>query len=140
MARSVYQPPKQGIAGMIIDSLIMLVLVFCALEAPAWIEEQQAAEEEPIDVLESTAAAESPEADVAAVTWEELGQNAAMQFGWEKLGIDPAGAKVIIDSRFDYTINIILLLFVVALLVFYFWYMLTKSAKEYKEVISEKFD
>ena len=124
---------------MIIDSLLMLVLVFCALKAPAWIAEWRAAKaEEATATEEATPASESAEAP--AVTWEELGQNAAMQAAWEKLGKDPAAAKVIIDNKFDYTVDVVKLLSVAALLVFYFWYMLSRSAKEYKDVISEKFD
>lgn len=136
MARTPYEPPKQGIVGLFVDSLIMLVLVYCALHAPAWIEEQMA----PTPMEEAITAESSETTAPAAVTWEDLGQNETMQFGWETLGFEPAAAKPIIESRFDYTINILKLLFVVALLVFYFWYMLSRSAKEYKEVISEKFD
>jgi len=132
MARQPYQPPGQGVPGMIIDSLLMLVLVFFALMAPAWIAEWRAAHE---PVAEEAAAAEAaPE-----VTWEQLGQNPTMQAAWEKLGKDPAAAKAIIDNRFDYTIDIVKLLFVVALIVFYFWFMLSVSAKEFREVIAERF-
>ena len=139
MARTAYQPPRQGIFGMVIDSILMLVLVFCALEAPAWIAERRAAQELVV-ADEPAAAAELAKKPAPAVTWETLGQNTAMQAGWEKLGKDPAAAKAIIDNKFDYTVNFFQLLFVAALLLFYFWYMLTRSAKEYKEVISEKFD
>lgn len=141
MAKAAYQPPRQSIVGMIVDSLLMLVLVFCALKAPAWVAEWRAAQETAaVEATDPTPTGRSAKASAPTVTWEELGQNAAMQAGWEKLGKDPAAAKVIIDKRFDYTINIVQLLFVAALLVFYFWYMLTKSAKEYKDVISERFD
>ena len=34
MARQRYQPPSQGLVGMIFDSLVMLVLVFYALRHP----------------------------------------------------------------------------------------------------------
>ncbi|MGQ0658141.1 MAG: hypothetical protein ACT4NU_08620 [Chromatiales bacterium] len=143
MAKAAYHPPRQGIVGMIIDSVLMLVLVFCALKAPEWIAEWRAAEEatEEATVTEEAApAVASAETSAAVVTWAELGQNAAMQAGWERLGKDPAAAKAIIDNKFDYTVDVVKLLFVVALIVFYFWYMLTRSAKEYKDVISEKFD
>lgn len=134
MAKVAYQPPKQGFVGMVIDSFLMLVLVFCALEAPGWIAEYRAAQEVAVSTEESMTEA------TAAVTWEELGQNATMQFAWEALDIDPTAAEVIINDRFDYTINVLKLLFVIVLLVVYFGYMLTKSNKEFKEVISEKFD
>lgn len=132
MARQPYQPPRQGVAGMIVDSLLMLVLVFFALMAPAWIAEWRAAEA-------PAAEAATAEAAAPAVTWEQLGQNPTMQSAWEKLGKDPAAAKEIIDHRFDYTIDIVKLLFVAALIAFYFWFMLSASAKEYREVIAERF-
>ncbi|MCG3202720.1 MAG: hypothetical protein NFCOHLIN_02605 [Gammaproteobacteria bacterium] len=132
MARQPYQPPRQGVPGMIIDSLLMLVLVFFALMAPAWIAEWRAAHEPAAEAAATDGAA-------PAVTWEELGQNPTMQSAWEKLGKDPAAAKEIIDHRFDYTIDIVKLLFVAALIVFYFWFMLSSSAREYREVIAERF-
>jgi len=134
MARQPYQPPRQGVPGMIIDSLLMLVLVFFALMAPGWIAEWRAAHE---PVAEEEAAA--TEEAAPEVTWEQLGQNPTMQAAWEKLGKDPAAAKEIIDNKFDYTIDIVKLLFVAALIVFYFWFMLSVSAKEYREVIAERF-
>lgn len=139
MANTAYQPPRQGIVGMIVDSLLMLVLVFCALKAPAWVAQWRASQA-PAVVEQTAVSGKSAKTPAPTVTWEALEQNAAMQEGWEKLGKDPAAAKAIIDNKFDYTINIVQLLFIAALLVFYFWYMLTKSAKEYKDVISEKFD
>ncbi|MGI8738884.1 MAG: hypothetical protein ACR2KU_04320 [Gammaproteobacteria bacterium] len=139
MAKTAYQPPRQGIVGMVVDSLLMLVLVFCALKAPAWVAEWRTSHQ-PVAAEDSAAPTRAAKAVAPKVTWEQLGQNAAMQEGWEKLGKDPAAAKAIIDNRFDYTVNLLQLLFVAALLVFYFWYMLTRSAKEYRDVIAEKFD
>lgn len=133
MARQPYQPPKQGVLGMVVDSLLMLVLVFFALMAPAWIAEWRASHE---TAPEETAATEEAAPEV---TWEQLGQNPTMQAAWEKLGKDPAAAKAIIDNKFDYTIDIVKLLFVAALIAFYFWFMLSSSAKEYREVIAERF-
>jgi len=90
MAKAAYQPPRQGIAGMIIDSVLMLVLVFCALKAPAWIAEWRAAEEATA-TEEAAPAGESAEAPAPAVTWEDLGQNAAMQAvpQFDELQVEP---------------------------------------------------
>jgi hypothetical protein len=118
---------------MIVDSLLMLILVLIALKAPAWTAEWRASHETAAEAAAVTEEA-APE-----VTWEQLGQNPTMQAAWEKLGKDPAAAKEIIDSKFDYTIDIVKLLFVAALIAFYFWFMLSSSAKEYKEVIAERF-
>jgi hypothetical protein len=133
MARQVYRPPRQGTAGVVFDSLLMLVLVFGALKAPTWIAEWRASHQPAAEEAAST------EEATPAVTWEQLGQNAAMQAGWEKLGKDPAAAKAIIDNKFDYSIDGVKLVSVAALLVFYFWYMLSTSAKQYRDVIDERF-
>ncbi|MBA2490983.1 MAG: hypothetical protein H0V34_04500, partial [Gammaproteobacteria bacterium] len=116
MAKTAYQPPRQGIVGMVVDSLLMLVLVFCALKAPAWVAEWRTLHQ-PVAAEDSAAPTRAAKAVAPKVTWEQLGQNAAMQEGWEKLGKDPAAAKAIIDNRFDYTVNLLQLLFVAALLV-----------------------
>ncbi len=137
MARQPYQPPRQGVPGMIVDSLLMLVLVFFALMAPAWIAEWRAAEAPAAE--EATAEEATAEGAAPEITWEQLGQNPTMQSAWEKLGKDPTAAKEIIDHRFDYTIDIVKLLFVAALIAFYFWFMLSASAKEYRDVIAERF-
>ena len=138
MAKQRYQPPSQGLFGMIFDSLVMLVLVFYALQAPEmisnWRHKAEAATQ-----ASAAAPAEAANAAAPAVTWEQLGQNATMQAAWEKLGKDPAAAKVIIDAKFDYSIDIVKLVSVAALIAFYFFFMLTMSTKEYKEVIAEKF-
>jgi len=137
MARQRYQPPSQGLVGMIFDSLVMLVLVFYALQAPEmisnWRHKAEAA-------TEAATPAEAATTTAPAVTWEQLGQNATMQAAWEKLGKDPAAAKEIIDAKFDYSIDLVKLVSVAALIAFYFFFMLTMSTKEYKEVIAEKFD
>lgn len=132
MAKKIYQPPIQGTVGIVFDSILMLVLVFCALKAPAWIAEWRASHQPAAEVAASDEAA-------PAVTWEQLGQNAAMQAGWEKMGKDPAAAKAIIDNKFDYSIDGGKLLLVAGLLAFYFWYMLSVSAREYRDVIAERF-
>lgn len=135
MARQAYQPPKQGTAGMVVDALLMLVLLFAALKAPAWIAEWRAGEEAAAPAAEAAATEAAP----PAVQWSDLGQNATMQTAWEKLGKDPAAAKAIIDNKFDYSINVFKLLSVAALVAFYFFYMLTNSFKEYRDVIEERF-
>jgi predicted PurR-regulated permease PerM len=137
MAKQRYQPPSQGLFGMIFDSLVMLVLVFYALQAPEmisnWRHKAEAA-------TQASAPTEAAKAAAPAVTWAQLGQNATMQAAWEKMGKDPAAAKEIIDTKFDYSIDIVKLVFVAALIAFYFYFMLTMSTKEYKQVIAEKFD
>lgn len=74
-------------------------------------------------------------------TWESLGQNAAMIEKWNQLGYaDAASAAEIITSRFDYSFSIGSLLMMIVVIVGYYAIMLRLSAKEYREVIAEKFD
>lgn len=129
MAKTAYTPPEQGTLGMIIDSLLVLALVFVSLSAPLWIT-QLGTPEAPAAATEAT----------PPPTWESLGQNPTMVAQWEKLGKDPAAAAAIINARFDYTVDPLKLGLTAGLLVLYYFFMLRLSEREYREVIAEKFD
>jgi hypothetical protein len=124
-----YTPPNQGLFGQIFDSLLILVLVYASLMLPLLMKKDAAPAAEP-------AAA----AEVAKVTWESLGQNEVMQAQWVKLGFDPDKAAVIINNRFDYTIDPVMLIVTILVVVGYFALVLKLSDKEYRQVIAEKFD
>lgn len=133
MARKHYQPPVQGKLGMMVDSILIMALVFVSLSAPLWFEDL-------LSDANTEAVAEAATETVVPPTWESLGQNTVMQAQWEKLGMDAAAAAEIINARFDYTIDPLRLLLTVALIVGYFAFMLRASEKEYREVLAEKFD
>lgn len=135
MAKQRYRPPEQGKAGMMIDAVLVLALVFVSLSAPLWIQNLVAPAEEA-----APAEAEAAAAPSAPPTWESLGQNATMAEQWQKLGFDEAGAAEIINQRFDYSIDPVRLVVTIALIVGYFIFLLRVSEKEYREVIAEKFD
>lgn len=124
-----YTPPKQGMFGQIFDSILILVLVYASLMLP-------------LLMKESAAPAEAPAAtaEVAKVTWESLGQNEVMQAQWVKLGYDPDKAATLINNKFDYTIDPMMLIITIIVVVGYFVIMLKVSDKQYREVIAEKFD
>jgi uncharacterized membrane protein YjgN (DUF898 family) len=63
-----------------------------------------------------------------------------MQAQWVKLGHTPDTAAVIINNRFDYTIDPMMLIITILVVVGYFVVVLKISDKEYREVIAEKFD
>jgi hypothetical protein len=85
-------------------------------------------------------AAAAAAATAVKVTWESLGQNAVEQTQWIKLGYDPDKAATLINSRFDYTIDPMMLIITILVVAGYFIFMLKVSDKEYREVIKEKFD
>jgi len=124
-----YTPPNQGMFGQIFDTILVLVLVYASLMVP---------------LLFKAAAKVEDAATVAAAavkaSWESLGQNAVQQAQWIKLGYDPEKAATLINSRFDYTIDPMMLIITIAVVGGYFWFMLKVSDKEYREVIREKFD
>lgn len=125
MPKQKYTPPEQSKGGQIFDSVFLLVLVYVTLFAPL--------------VLGLTGGGtyiDRPE----EVTWESLGQNETMQAQWEKLGYTADSAADIITERFDYTINPIMLIITAVVIIGYFVFLLKMSDKEYREVISEKFD
>jgi uncharacterized membrane protein len=123
-----YTPPNQGLIGQIFDSLLILVLVYASLMLPLLMKE------------EAKAAEPAAAAEVVVNTWESLGQNEVMQAQWVKLGFDPDKAAVIINNRFDYTIDPMMLIITILVVVGYFVVVLKISDKEYREVIAEKFD
>jgi hypothetical protein len=124
-----YTPPNQGMFGQIFDTILVLVLVYASLMVPL--------------LFKAAAKAENAAAVAAAAvkaTWESLGQNAIQQAQWVKLGYDPEKAATLINSRFDYTIDPMMLIITIAVVGGYFFFMLTVSDKQYREVIAEKFD
>jgi hypothetical protein len=96
----------------------------------------------PLLMKEAPAPAEAvATAEVApAATWESLEQNEVMQAQWIKLGHTPETAATIINNRFDYTIDPMMLIITIIVVVGYFALVLKVSDKQYREVIAEKFD
>jgi hypothetical protein len=123
-----YTPPNQGMFGQIFDSILILVLVYASLMLPLLMKQDAKAEEPAVA------------AEVVVNTWESLSQNEVMQAQWVKLGYDPDKAAAIINNRFDYTIDPIMLIITIIVVVGYFVIMLKVSDKQYREVIAEKFD
>ena len=120
-----YQPPKQNLAGQIIDVIVLLVLTVGALYLPLY--------------MGLAGAAKTPN-PIENPTWEALGQNAAEQSQWAALGFpDAASANEIITARFDYTFSWAALIVMVVAVVGYFVLVVRLSDKEYREVIEERF-
>ena len=128
-----YTPPNQSTFGQVFDSILILVLVYASLMVPLLMKKAAEPAAEP-------AATAAVVAETAKVTWESLGQNEVMQAQWMKLGFDPDKAAVIINNRFDYTIDPMMLIITILVVVGYFVVVLKVSDKEYREVIAEKFD
>jgi tryptophanyl-tRNA synthetase len=124
-----YIPPKQGMFGQIFDTILVLIMVYASLMVPLLFKAEAKAD-----------AAAAAAASTVKVSWESLGQNAIEQAQWIKLGYDPDKAAVLINSRFDYTIDPMMLIITILVVAGYFIFMLKVSDKEYREVIREKFD
>ena len=124
-----YTPPNQGFFGQIFDTLLVLVLVYASLMVPLLFKAEAKAE-----------AAAAVAVEAVKATWESLGQNAIQQAQWIKLGYDPEKAATLINSRFDYTIDPMMLIITIVVVAGYFLFMLKVSDKQYREVITEKFD
>jgi len=123
-----YTPPNQGMFGQIFDSILILVLVYASLMLPLLMK------------AETKGAEPVAAAAVVVNTWESLKQNEVMQAQWIKLGHTPDTAAAIINNRFDYTIDPMMLIITIFVVVGYFVIMLKVSDKQYREVIAEKFD
>ncbi|MEX3789479.1 hypothetical protein AB3X96_30075 [Paraburkholderia sp. BR13439] len=120
-----YVPPVQKGFGQLIDSIFLLVLVYCSLLAPL--------------LLKAPDQAPATQAESKQVTWRDLGQNATMEGQWRKLGFDVQQAKPIITQRFDYQIEPVSLIATALVIVGYFVFVLRVSDKQYRQVIAEKF-
>jgi hypothetical protein len=120
-----YQPPKQSLAGQVVDVVVLLVLTVGALYLPLY--------------MGLAGAAKTP-APIENPTWEALGQNEVEQAQWAVLGFpDAASANEIITARFDYTFSWTALIVMVVVVVGYFILVVRLSDKEYREVIDERF-
>ena len=120
-----YQPPKQSLAGQIVDVVVLLVLTVGALYLPLY--------------MGLAGAAKTP-APIENPTWEALGQNEVEQAQWAVLGFpDAASANEIITARFDYSFSWGALIVMVVAVVGYFVLVVRLSDKEYREVIEERF-
>lgn len=125
MANSDYQPPKQSVLGQLFDSIFLLLLVFGALFAPLYL---------------GLAGGGKTELAVAdKTTWAGLGQSAAQQAQWEKLGLTPETAAGMITSRFDYSFDLTALAITALVVIGYFLLLFRFSEVEYRDVIEERF-
>src|SRR5262249_30312686 len=120
-----YQPPVQSKMLQFVDIVFLLVAIFVTLWLP----------------LELGLAGASKEMQtIENPTWEALKQTPGQVAQWEKLGYDAAKAHDEIQTRFTYELDWAKLGLMAAVLIGYFVFLFRASAKEYKEVISEKFD
>lgn len=120
-----YIPKIQPKRGQLFDSLFILVLVYVSLYIPLFLESD-------IKSVEETSIVQSH-------SWESLGVSAVEQEQWQKLGYDEQAAAEIINDKFDYTIDPLMLLITALVIIGYFFFVLRVSKAQYREVIAEKF-
>ena len=135
-----YVPPVQSRAGQIVDTAVLLVLVFIALFLPLWLQIAVPSRIEKLPDGVSYVAAEDGTKTWTGLSWEVLGQNPTMQEQWQKLGYTVESAADIITRPFDYTIDYLGVGLTIVVILGYFIFMLVMSEKEYRQVIAEKFD
>jgi len=119
-----YQPPEQSAFGQIVDALLILVLVAASLFAPVY--------------FGLAGGGKAPLA-FAEKTWDAMGQNAAMQAQWEKLGYTAETAAPLIAERFDYNFSWVECAITAIVVAAYFVFIVRYSDKEYREVLAERF-
>lgn len=120
-----YEPPQQSIAGQIIDSILILILVVASLFAPVYFK---------------LAADKHINLTFPGKDWAAMGQNAVAQQQWVKLGLTLDTAHDMIASRFDYTFSWTMFAITAAVIIAYFVFVIIVSDKEYRDVIGERFD
>lgn len=122
---SKYIPKIQPKRGQLFDSLFILVLVYVSLYIPLFLESD-------VKSVEETSL-------VQTHSWESLGVSAVEQEQWQKLGYDELAAAEIINDKFDYTIDPVMLAITALVIIGYFFFVLRISKRQYREVIDEKF-
>ncbi|MCL5975525.1 MAG: hypothetical protein M1270_06855 [Gammaproteobacteria bacterium] len=120
-----YIPKIQHKRGQLFDSLFILFLVYVSLYIPLF--------------MESDTKSADETTSVQVITWESLNVSPVEQEQWQKLGFDELAAAEIINDRFDYTIDPVMLIITVLVIVGYFFFVLRVSDRQYREVIEEKF-
>ncbi len=121
-----YVAPKQSKISQLFDVAVLLALTFGALYLP---------------LLLKLAGGGKSVPDGAPTTWEGMGQNATEIAQYNALGFtDPAAVADIINARFDYSFSWGALILMFVIIVGYYVMMLRLSDREYRDVISEKFD
>jgi hypothetical protein len=123
-AKKHYIPPRQSTIGQMLDSVFLLALVYISLMLPLVLGHGG-------DKAEAVSTSDS--------TWEQLSQNATMADQWGKLGFTPETAAPIVQSRFDYSIDPIMLAITAVVIIGYYLFVLAWSKKEYQDVIEERF-
>ncbi len=118
-------PKTQHKRGQLFDSLFILFLVYVSLYIPLFLES------------DTKSADETTSAQV--ITWESLDVSPVEQEQWQKLGFDELAAAEIINDRFDYTIDPVMLIITALVIIGYFFFVLRISDRQYREVIAEKF-
>lgn len=120
-----YIPKIQHKRGQLFDSLFVLVLVYVSLYIPLFLESDTKSVDETLLTQ--------------AHTWESLDVSTVEQEQWQKLGFDETAAAEIINDKFDYTINPVMLVITALVIIGYFFFVLRVSQRQYREVIDEKF-
>ena len=135
-----YNPPNQSIAGQLFDVAFLLALVFGALFLPIWLKIAVPSRVEKLpDGISYTTGADGTKT-WTGLSWEKLNQNPVMQAQWEKLGYTKESAADIITQPFEYDIDYLGLIVTVVVILGYYFFVITVSRKEYREVIREKFE
>lgn len=134
-----YQPRKQSGVGQVIDSMLILVVLFICLLVPFRWDSIVASFAPPPPGDAAAAAAEA--AKEPEPSWESLKQTPAQAQQWEKLGKKPADAKPLIDAKFDFDADLRSwkLPLTIVVIIGYFVFLLRVSNREYRQVIDEHF-
>ena len=121
-----YSPPKQSKLSQLLDVVILMAMTFGALYVPLYL---------------GLAGGAKVDADPAKLaSFEAMGLNATQTAQYQALGFTAPSDIPAVFARFDYTINWTALVVMVVVILAYYALVLRFSEKEYREVISEKFD
>lgn len=127
--RQHYEPPKQSVGGQLLDAVVVLALIFVTLFATTYI---TSAEDE--STTETRPLAELPLTPGERTQYQKM-----IDAGVADLPTISAGVEANQPSDDKYEIDVLALLGTVVLLALYLGFVYRVSAREYREVVEERF-
>ena len=124
-----YRPPQQSVRGQLLDAAVVLVLIFVTLFATTYLTE----------AAETSAADPRPLAELPLTPGERVQYQKMIDSGTADLETIAAAVEANQASDDKYDIDVLALVGTALLLALYLGFVYRTSAREYREVIDEKF-
>jgi hypothetical protein len=130
-ARTIYEPPRQGRRGQLLDAVVILVLIFATLFVTTYLTSEDASGAAPAQVQSVN--------DLPVTPGERVQYQKMIDSGTADLPTIAADVAANQPRSDKYEIDVLALLGTAVLLALYLGFVYRASFREYREVIEEKF-